>query len=172
VKSLAREVVPADLVRISAGDLVPADARLLEATELHLVEAALPGESLSVEKAALAQIFLGTSVVSSTGVAEVNATGSATQFGAIAVALAARRIATAFERGIRDFGMLISGGLGSRNAENFTAVYGTRLRQSGADGPTPSTKVDRDGSVRFRPSIRDPNRCDPSALAVTGQDNL
>ena len=102
-----REVVPGDVVRVSAGDLVPADARLFEATELHLLEAALTGESLPAEKTAPAQIFLGTSVVSGTGVAEVNATGPATQFGAIAVALAARPIATAFERGIHDFGMLI-----------------------------------------------------------------
>ncbi len=102
-----REVVAGDVVRISAGDLVPADGRLVEANQLHLLEAALTGESLPVEKAAPAQIFLGTSVVSGTGIAEVTATGPATQFGAIALALAARPTATAFERGIRDFGALI-----------------------------------------------------------------
>ena len=102
-----REVVPGDVVRVSAGDLVPADARLFEATELHLLEAALTGESLPVEKDAPAQIFLGTSVVSGTGLAEVTTTGPSTQFGAIAVALAARPAATAFERGIHDFGALI-----------------------------------------------------------------
>lgn len=102
-----REVVPGDVVRVSAGDLVPADARLFEANELHVLEAALTGESLPVEKAAPAQIFLGTSVVSGTGLAEVTATGPSTQFGAIAVALAARPTATAFERGIHDFGALI-----------------------------------------------------------------
>jgi len=102
-----REVVAGDVVRISAGDLVPADGRLVEANQLHLLEAALTGESLPVEKAPPAEIFLGTSVVSGAGIAEVTATGPATQFGAIALALAARPPATAFERGIRDFGGLI-----------------------------------------------------------------
>ncbi len=47
-----REVVPGDVVRLSAGDLVPADARLLEARDLHVQQAALTGESLPVEKEA------------------------------------------------------------------------------------------------------------------------
>ena len=47
-----RELVPGDVVRLSAGDLVPADARLLEARDLHVHEAALTGESLPVEKEA------------------------------------------------------------------------------------------------------------------------
>jgi Mg2+-importing ATPase len=102
-----RELVPGDLVRVSAGDLVPADARLIEAVELHVQEAALTGESLPVEKNTAAQVFLGTSVVSGTGIAEVTATGPATQFGGIAAALTARPQATAFERGIHDFGVLI-----------------------------------------------------------------
>ena len=45
-----REVVPGDVVRLSAGDLVPADARLLEARDLYVQQAALTGESLPVEK--------------------------------------------------------------------------------------------------------------------------
>jgi len=47
-----REVVPGDLVRLAAGDLVPADARLVQATDLHVQQAALTGESLPVEKSA------------------------------------------------------------------------------------------------------------------------
>ena len=102
-----REIVTGDVVRLSAGDLIPADAELSECTELHVQEAALTGESLPVEKKAGGRVFLGTSVISGTGTAEVRATGPRTQFGAIAKGLAARPQPTAFERGIHDFGGLI-----------------------------------------------------------------
>ena len=77
-----REVVPGDLVRIGAGDLIPADGKLIEARDLYVQQAALTGESLPVEKDVRGQgndvtegpdapnlIFLGTSVVSGTGTA-------------------------------------------------------------------------------------------------------
>jgi P-type Mg2+ transporter len=115
-----REVVPGDLVRLTAGDLVPADARLVEATDLHVQQAALTGESLPTEKSAddggdpaesFADahncVFLGTSVVSGLGIALVTATGRTTAFGDIAVRLASRAPETEFERGIKGFGMLI-----------------------------------------------------------------
>jgi Mg2+-importing ATPase len=102
-----REVVTGDVVRLSAGDLVPADAVLLDCAELHLQEAALTGESLPVEKKSSDRVFLGTSVISGAASAEVQTTGPRTQFGAIAKDLAARPQPTAFERGVRDFGMLI-----------------------------------------------------------------
>ena len=102
-----REVVVGDLVRLSAGDLVPTDALLIECNELHVQEAALTGESLPVEKNVGDRVFLGTSVISGTGTAEVSATGPRTQFGTIAAALSARPQPTAFERGIHDFGLLI-----------------------------------------------------------------
>jgi Mg2+-importing ATPase len=102
-----REVAPGDVVRLTPGDLVPADGRLIEALELHLHEAALTGESLPTEKAVGEPVYLGTSVVSGSGIAEATATGSATQFGGIAKSLAARPQATAFERGLHDFGSLI-----------------------------------------------------------------
>ena len=68
---LRRELVVGDRVRLGAGDLVPADARLLEAKDLHVQQAALTGESLPVEKSAAGseedrQLFLGTSIVSGT----------------------------------------------------------------------------------------------------------
>src|SRR5207247_2358164 len=47
-----RELVPGDLFRLSAGDLIPADARLMEARDLHVQQAALTGESMPVEKEA------------------------------------------------------------------------------------------------------------------------
>ena len=112
------EVVPGDVVQLLAGDLVPADARLLQATDLHVNEASLTGESLPVEKLCASQapepseqdsdmIFLGTSVVSGTATALVTCTGKHTRFGDIAARLAARPPDTEFERGARRFGLLI-----------------------------------------------------------------
>ncbi len=115
-----RRLVPGDLIRLTAGDLVPADARLVQATDLHMQQAALTGESLPVEKSAddldtstehvaeaRNRVFLGTSVVSGTGLALVTATGRNTAFGDIAAHLSSRAPETEFERGIRGFGMLI-----------------------------------------------------------------
>lgn len=102
-----REVVPGDVVRLAAGDLVPADARLVEARDLHLHEAALTGESTPAEKQTGDEVLLGTSVVSGTALATVTATGVRTQFGDIAARLAARPPETECERGLRRFGMLI-----------------------------------------------------------------
>jgi Mg2+-importing ATPase len=114
-----RDVVPGDIVRLAAGDLVPADARLLLARDLYVQQAALTGESLPTEKQATGQsasakadaqnmVFLGTSVVSGTATAEVVATGSRTAFGDIAARLASRPEETAFDRGLRDFSHLLA----------------------------------------------------------------
>lgn len=117
-----REVVPGDLIRLAAGDMVPADAQLLEERDLHVQEAALTGESLPVEKSVLPpdatgatatdsndedRVFLGTSVVSGTATALVTATGPATVFGDIAARLVVRPPQTEFERGTQQFGYLI-----------------------------------------------------------------
>jgi Mg2+-importing ATPase len=105
-----REIVPGDVLRLAAGDLVPADARLLQAKDLFLHEAALTGESLPREKhagGADGMVLRGTSVVSGVGTAVVTATGPATQFGHVVAQLAARPPETEFERGIRRFGLLI-----------------------------------------------------------------
>jgi Mg2+-importing ATPase len=114
-----REVVPGDVVRLSAGDLVPADARLIESRDLHVQQAALTGESLPVEKEAgqggagdagpdaPGLVFLGTSVVSGIATAEVLATGASTRLGDIAARLVTRPPETEFERGLRQFGVLI-----------------------------------------------------------------
>jgi P-type Mg2+ transporter len=113
------EIVPGDVVKLCAGDLVPADARLIEARDLHVQQAALTGESMPVEKAAQPDpepkalherrdmVFLGTSVVSGTATAVVVATGRNTTFGDIAARLAARPPETEFERGVRQFSLLI-----------------------------------------------------------------
>jgi Mg2+-importing ATPase len=115
-----RELVPGDVVGLTAGDLVPADAWLFKVRDLHVQQAALTGESLPVEKDALDlksleqakgddrhKVFLGTSVVSGTGTALVMATGKNTSFGDIATRLATKPPETEFERGTRQFGLLI-----------------------------------------------------------------
>lgn len=113
-------LVPGDIIRLTAGDLVPADARLIEANALHVQQAALTGESMPVAKrasdslaspanAAEAEnmVFLGTSVVSGAASALITATGRATAFGEIAIRLTLRPPETAFEHGIRRFGLFI-----------------------------------------------------------------
>ncbi|MGB7758313.1 MAG: magnesium-translocating P-type ATPase [Bryobacteraceae bacterium] len=113
------DVVPGDVVRLSAGDLVPADARLLESRDLYIQQAALTGESLPVEKQARGEavstrpdaenmVFLGTSVVSGTASALVVATGGKTAFGDIAARLASRPEQNAFDRGLKDFSLLLT----------------------------------------------------------------
>jgi Mg2+-importing ATPase len=108
------DVVPGDVVRLSAGDLVPADARLLDARDLHVQQSALTGESMPVAKEAepgdatdATMVLLGTSVVSGTASAVVLATGAQTAFGDIATRLRARAPETEFDRGIKQFGSLI-----------------------------------------------------------------
>lgn len=120
-----REVVPGDVISLSAGDLVPADATLLTSKDLHVQQAALTGESLPVEKGSDAPqpnaqttepltpeaknaVFLGTSVVSGTATARVLSTGVKTVFGSVASRLASRAPETEFERGARRFGMLVA----------------------------------------------------------------
>ncbi len=116
-----RDVVPGDIVRLAAGDRVPADARLVEARDLHVQQAALTGESMPAEKEAADLeiaprqpvdarnvVFLGTSVVSGTATALVVATGPATAFGDIAARLSTRPPETEFERGTRQFALLIT----------------------------------------------------------------
>jgi Mg2+-importing ATPase len=115
-----REVVVGDVIHLKAGDLVPADARLLSTRDLFVNEAALTGESLPREKhatpdglgpggigEAVTAVFRGTSVISGLGAALVVSTGAATEFGRVAAGLAARPPETEFERGTRRFGFLI-----------------------------------------------------------------
>ena len=115
------ELVPGDILRLNAGDLVPADARLLEVKDLHVRESALTGESLPVEKAAgnlppgkhgVAEasnsVFMGTAVQTGIGTALVVCTGRNTAFGEIAQRLVMRPPETEFGRGIRHFGMMIT----------------------------------------------------------------
>jgi Mg2+-importing ATPase len=120
IEVVRREVVPGDVIRLSAGDLVPADARLIEERDLHANQAALTGESLPAEKEAVESdaapenpadarnmVFLGSNIESGTATALVVATGKDTSFGDIAARLAARPPETDFDRGTRQFGLFI-----------------------------------------------------------------
>jgi P-type Mg2+ transporter len=115
-----RELVPGDVVKLSAGDMVPADVRLVTAKDLFVAQSALTGEALPAEKTAattsspstnpleLGNIaFLGTNVTSGTAVGLVVNTGEATYFGSIAESLTGRRPLTSFERGIRGVSLLL-----------------------------------------------------------------
>jgi len=116
---LAR-VVPGDVIHLSAGDMIPADARLLAAKDLFINQAALTGESAPVEKFSAPVLtagtsvqdftnicFMGSNVVSGTATAVVIATGGGTYFGSIASAIAVGRPPTSFEIGIKRFTWLM-----------------------------------------------------------------
>jgi P-type Mg2+ transporter len=114
------EIVPGDVVLLSAGSLVPADGVVLEARDCHVSEAALTGESFPVEKepgtsqptTPLSRrtncVFLGTNVRSGTARCLIITTGPATEFGSIAKRLVLRPPDTEFDRGIRHFGYLLT----------------------------------------------------------------
>jgi len=113
-------LVPGDIVELIAGDLIPADARLLESRDLFVNQSLLTGEPYPVEKqasdAALGAqnpagasnaVFAGTSVISGTATAIICRTGAKTALGKLAANLREKPPATAFALGIRGFGMLI-----------------------------------------------------------------
>ena len=113
------EVVRGDVVRLGAGDIVPADVRILQADHLYIDEASLTGESAPSPKgpagaprseaddARAGLAFFGTSVVSGTGLAVVTATGPRTSYGEIARHLAERAPENDFQHGVRAFGGLV-----------------------------------------------------------------
>ena len=118
-----RDLVPGDIVHLSAGDMIPADLRLLSAKDLFVTQAALTGESMPVEKTDAVPApagdrrpsesplvtnplergnlaFMGTTVVSGAAVGAVLATGPRTYFGSLATSLAGPRPLTSFDRGV------------------------------------------------------------------------
>jgi len=114
------ELVPGDVVLLAAGDLIPADCRLLEAKDFFINQALLTGESYPVEKQAhdlpapvedLSQaenaVFMGTSVISGMARAIVCRTGADTAMVNIADSLVIKAPPTAFELGTQSFGILI-----------------------------------------------------------------
>lgn len=113
------QVVPGDVYVLHAGDLIPADSRIIESTDLFVNEAVLTGEAFPLEKkasvlpgdTALAQrtncLFLGTNVVSGTARAMAVNVGKETEFGKVSQSLAHRPAETEFEHGVRRFGLLL-----------------------------------------------------------------
>ena len=115
-----KSLVPGDIIRLAAGDMTPADVRVLSAKDLFLNQAALTGESLPVEKNAnpapaditnpleLPNIcFLGSNVESGTGIAVVIHTGDKTYFGALAHSILGQRQLTGFDQGVNKFTWLM-----------------------------------------------------------------
>lgn len=113
-------LVPGDIVRLAAGDMVPADVRLIWSDDLYVSQSALTGESMPVEKFATISgetsddplelptlCFTGTNVVSGTAVAVVVATGKQTYFGALAKQITQTRPMTSFDKGVASVGWLL-----------------------------------------------------------------
>lgn len=127
------DIVPGDIVFLSAGDMIPADIRLIESRDLFVSQAVLTGESIPVEKydtlGAVSQktteeidsseidkdnvldvnniCFMGTNVVSGTAKAIVVATGSDTHFGSLAKSIVGSRAETSFDRGVNSVSWLL-----------------------------------------------------------------
>ncbi|GAA0615309.1 magnesium-translocating P-type ATPase [Paenochrobactrum glaciei] len=125
-----RDLVPGDIVTLSAGDMIPADIRLIESRDLYVSQAVLTGEALPIEKydtlGSVAEksahavasseadmldlpniCFMGTNVVSGTATAVVVATGSRTYFGSLAKAIVGSRAETSFDRGVNSVSWLL-----------------------------------------------------------------
>jgi len=115
-----KELVPGDIVKLSAGDMIPGDVRLLSAKDLFIIQATLTGESLPVEKSDARDprpniqpiehtnlCFLGTSVESGSATAVIVATGAQTYFGKMASSLAGQQVETAFDKGVKRFTWLM-----------------------------------------------------------------
>ncbi len=115
------EIVPGDIIILSAGDMVPADCRILKSKDLFISESILTGEALPVEKSALPIkeakernplslqniCFMGTNVVSGTATVVVANTGIFTYFGSISRSLVSKRPETAFDIGVNKVSYLL-----------------------------------------------------------------
>lgn len=102
-----REIVPGDIVDLYAGDMIPADLRIISCKDLFVNQASLTGESFPIEKFSVPSLgniaFMGSTVVSGTALGVVVKTGIATQFGELSRRLATMRIETSFDKGIHKF---------------------------------------------------------------------
>jgi Mg2+-importing ATPase len=111
-----RDIVPGDIVDLYAGDMIPADLRILSCKDLFINQATLTGESIPVEKTpkpndkkttSMADMpniaFMGSSVVSGTGIGVVVKTGVYTQFGELSRRLSNMQVETSFDKGVRAF---------------------------------------------------------------------
>ena len=115
-----RDLVPGDIIKLSAGDMVPGDVRVLSSKDLFVSQGSLTGESFPVEKFHDPETkairsptelrntcFMGTSVESGTATAAVVTTGVKTYFGSMASAITGERVVTSFDQGINRFTWLM-----------------------------------------------------------------
>ena len=115
-----RQLVPGDVVKLSAGDMIPGDVRLVSAKDLFVIQATLTGESMPVEKMETCDVrsnvssiertnlcFLGTSVESGSATAVIVSTGAQSYFGKMARSLSGQLVETAFDRGVKKFTWLM-----------------------------------------------------------------
>jgi Mg2+-importing ATPase len=116
-----KEIVPGDIIFLSAGDMIPADCRILQSKDLFISQAMLTGEAMPVEKRDYAITnsdnrtalelenccFMGTNVVSGTAMAVAVNTGSLTYFGSISKAVTGKRAETSFDRGVNSVSWLL-----------------------------------------------------------------
>ncbi|MFK3791962.1 magnesium-translocating P-type ATPase [Pseudomonas piscis] len=116
-----KQLVPGDLIVLSAGDMIPADCRVLSAKDLFVSQAAMTGESMPVEKFPRQQdadtsnpldldniLFMGTNVVSGSATAVILTTGNSTYFGALAQRVSATdRAPTSFQNGVNKVSWLL-----------------------------------------------------------------
>lgn len=101
------DVVVGDVVVLRAGDVIPADAQVIEARDLLVDESMLTGESFPVEILSASTVFFGTHVASGTGRVRVTAIGNETRFGALVSELESRDVTTRFEHGLTAFGYML-----------------------------------------------------------------
>lgn len=112
------EIVPGDVVQLSAGDMIPADVRLIDSEDLHVDQHVLTGESVPVEKSATGLsgsdplddprlCFQGSTVQTGYATAVALSTGPETYFGSIAERVRATRPPTSFDKGISSFTWLM-----------------------------------------------------------------
>jgi Mg2+-importing ATPase len=114
------QIVPGDIVSISAGNMAPADLRIIQGKNLYINQSSLTGESMPVEKTAdeltrkASDIFsannvvcMGSSVVGGNALGLVIQTGKNTQFGKLSTELQKRSPETSFDKGIKDFTWLM-----------------------------------------------------------------
>jgi Mg2+-importing ATPase len=116
-----KQLVPGDIIHLSAGDMIPADIRIMQSKDLFVSQAMLTGEALPVEKTEAANAkaakisplelnnicFMGTNVVSGTAIAAVVNTGSNTYFGSLSKSLVGKRAETSFDKGVNSVSWLL-----------------------------------------------------------------
>lgn len=101
------ELVPGDVVVLSAGKLIPADGKMIEGKDFYVNESSLNGESFPSAKQPQDPVYMGSSVTSGSAFMEVTATGKLTKFSHIAQALSGKEEQTEFDKEIQDFSYLI-----------------------------------------------------------------